>query len=72
MPPMRHGPMGPRKPKNAKATIARLFQYVGVHKVKIIIALIFVVLRLWQIWLHHICCVLLLIIISYPVAELKC
>ena len=45
MPPMRHGPMGPRKPKNAKAAIARLFQYVGVHKVKIIIALIFVVLR---------------------------
>ena len=31
MPPMRHGPMGPRKPKNAKAAIARLFQYVGVH-----------------------------------------
>ena len=28
MPPMRHGPMGPRKPKNAKATIPRLFQYV--------------------------------------------
>ena len=45
MPPMRHGPMGPRKPKNAKAAIARLFQYVGVHKVKIVIALIFVVLR---------------------------
>ena len=45
MPPMKHGPMGPRKPKNAKAAIARLFQYVGVHKVKIIIALIFVVLR---------------------------
>ena len=42
---MRHGPMGPRKPKNAKAAIARLFQYVGVHKVKIVIALIFVVLR---------------------------
>ena len=45
MPPMRHGPMGPRKPKNAKAAIARLFQYVGIHKVKIVIALIFVVLR---------------------------
>ena len=45
MPPMRHGPMGPRKPKNAKAAIARLFQYVGIHKVKIVMALIFVVLR---------------------------
>jgi len=45
MPPMRHGPMGPRKPKDAKATIGRLFGYVGVHKVKIIIALVFVVLR---------------------------
>ena len=45
MPPMRHGPMGPRKPKDTKAAIARLFTYVGVHKVKIIIALVFVVLR---------------------------
>ena len=45
MPPMRHGPMGPRKPKDTKATISRLFKYVGIHKVKIIIALTFVVLR---------------------------
>ena len=49
MPPMGPGPgrggMPPRKPKNTKATIRRLFQYVGVHKVKIVIALIFVVLR---------------------------
>ena len=45
MPPMRHGPMGPRKPKDTKAAIARLFTYVGVHKVKIIIALTFVILR---------------------------
>lgn len=45
MPPMRHGPMGPRKPKDTKAAITRLFTYVGVHKVKIIIALVFVVLR---------------------------
>ena len=49
MPPMGPGPgrggMPPRKPKNTKATITRLFQYVGVHKVKIVIALIFVVLR---------------------------
>ena len=45
MPTMRHGPMGPRKPKDTKAAIARLFTYVGVHKVKIIIALVFVVLR---------------------------
>ena len=45
MPPMRHGPMGPRKPKDTKAAISRLFRYVGIHKVKIIIALTFVVLR---------------------------
>ena len=45
MPPMRHGPMGPRKPKDTKATISRLFKYVGIHKVRIIIALTFVVLR---------------------------
>ena len=45
MPPMKHGPMGPRKPKDTKATISRLFKYVGIHKVKIIIALTFVVLR---------------------------
>ncbi|MBR6683544.1 MAG: ABC transporter ATP-binding protein, partial [Firmicutes bacterium] len=37
--------MGPRKPKDTKATISRLFKYVGIHKVKIIIALTFVVLR---------------------------
>ncbi len=53
MPPMGPGPgrgpgrggMPPRKPKDTKATITRLFKYVGIHKVKIIIALIFVVLR---------------------------
>lgn len=35
----------PRKPKNAKATIGRLFQYVGKYKAKVVIALIFVVLK---------------------------
>lgn len=52
MPPMGPGPGGPgrnrmepRKPKNTKATIARLFHYVGAYKIRVIIALIFVVLR---------------------------
>ncbi len=48
MPPMGRGPRGrmePRKPKNTKAAIGRLFGYVGIYKVKIIIALTFVVLR---------------------------
>lgn len=51
MPPM-GGPGGrgrrmgePSKPKNAKATIQRLFAYVGKYKIKVAIALIFVVLR---------------------------
>lgn len=51
MPPMGPGPRGgrgaiePRKPKNAKGTISRLFKYVGRYKFKVVIALIFVVLR---------------------------
>ena len=53
MPPMGPGPgrgpgrgrMEPRKPKDTKATIARLFKYVGIHKYKVALALTFVVLR---------------------------
>ena len=37
--------MEPRKPKNTKAVIKRLFEYVGKYKIKVIIALTFVVLR---------------------------
>ena len=51
MPPM-GGPGGrgrrmgePSKPKNAKATIQRLFAYVGKYKIKVMIAMVFVVLR---------------------------
>lgn len=50
MPPM-GGPGGRgrrmevRKPKDAKATIGRLFGYVGRYKIKVIIAMVFVVLK---------------------------
>ena len=50
MPPMGGGPRGrgtdTRKPKDTKATIARLLTYIGRYKVQIGIAFFFVILRL--------------------------
>lgn len=49
MPPMGGGPKGrgrdTRKPQNTKGTIIRLFAYLGKSKAKVIISLVFVVLR---------------------------
>lgn len=49
MPPMGPGRgrrhIEPKKPKNTKATITRLFKYVEKYKLRVVIALVFVVLR---------------------------
>ena len=78
MPPM-GGPGGrgrasmePRKPKNTKAVIKRLFEYVGKYKIKVIIALTFVVLRTLSTLAASYMLRPLLITILFPAAERRC